>query len=111
MIINFKYLGQGGGSSSGGGMTSGDVETLIESYNYVNSGQVETQITGKGYVTSADFEEATEVISEALNDLNERATPVTITTAITSGSTDEEVPSAKAVYEELGGIETLLSQI
>ena len=51
MIINFKYLGQtGGGSSSGGGMTSGDVQTLIESYNYVNSGQVETQITNKGYV-------------------------------------------------------------
>ena len=50
MIINFKYLGQTGGSSSGGGMTSGDVQTLIESYNYVNSGQVETQITNKGYV-------------------------------------------------------------
>ena len=91
MIINFKELGAGQG-----GMSSGDVQSIIESYNYVGA---------------TDFEEANEVISTALNDLNERVTPVTITTTINSGSTDEEVPSAKAVYEELGNIETLLSQI
>lgn len=34
-----------------------------------------------------------------------------ITTAITSSSTDAQVPSAKAVYDIVGDIETLLSQI
>ena len=34
-----------------------------------------------------------------------------ITTAITSSSTDAQVPSAKAVYDQIGNIETLLSQI
>lgn len=87
MIINFKQLGQSGGGQ-GGGISSGDVQTIIESYNYVNSGQVETQIINKGYVASTD-----------------------ITTTITSASTDTEIASAKAVYTELGNIETLLSQI
>ena len=34
-----------------------------------------------------------------------------ITTSVTSASTDSQVPSAKAVYNALGDIETLLSQI
>ena len=34
-----------------------------------------------------------------------------ITTSISSGSTDSQVPSAKAVYDIVGNIETLLSQI
>lgn len=34
-----------------------------------------------------------------------------ITTAVTSSSTDSEIPSAKAVYDIVGNIETLLSQI
>lgn len=34
-----------------------------------------------------------------------------ITTSITSSSTDAQVPSAKAVYDIVGNIETLLSQI
>lgn len=34
-----------------------------------------------------------------------------ITTSITSSSTDAQVPSAKAVYDTIGDIETLLSQI
>ena len=34
-----------------------------------------------------------------------------IVTAITSSSTDSQVPSAKAVYDVIGDIETLLSQI
>lgn len=34
-----------------------------------------------------------------------------ITTSITSGSTDSQIPSAKAVYDIVGNIETLLSQI
>ena len=34
-----------------------------------------------------------------------------ITTAITSSSTDAQVPSAKAIYDIIGDIETLLSQI
>jgi hypothetical protein len=34
-----------------------------------------------------------------------------ITTSITSSSTDAQVPSAKAIYDIIGDIETLLSQI
>ena len=34
-----------------------------------------------------------------------------ITTSITSASTDSQVPSAKAVYDIVGNIETLLSKI
>ena len=34
-----------------------------------------------------------------------------ITTSISSSSTDSQVPSAKAVYDIVGNIETLLSQI
>ena len=34
-----------------------------------------------------------------------------ITTSISSSSTDSQVPSAKAVYNSIGDIETLLSQI
>lgn len=36
---------------------------------------------------------------------------VDVTTTITSGSTDSQVPTAKAVYDVVGDIETLLSQI
>ncbi len=101
MIIDFRFLGQNGGSQ-GGGVTSGDVQSIVESYNYVNSGEVETQITEKGYLTSADtqiyltsadtqgfvstsdFEEATEVISTALNDLNTRVASAVTSTNITN---------------------------
>ena len=34
-----------------------------------------------------------------------------ITTSVTSESTDAQVPSAKAVYDIVGNIETLLSKI
>ena len=34
-----------------------------------------------------------------------------ITTSVTSSSTDSQIPSAKAVYDAIGDIETLLSQI
>lgn len=33
------------------------------------------------------------------------------TTAVTSASTDNEIPTAKAVYDIVGNIETLLSKI
>lgn len=36
---------------------------------------------------------------------------VDVTTTITSGSTNSQVPTAKAVYDVVGDIETLLSQI
>lgn len=36
---------------------------------------------------------------------------VDITTTITSASTNSQVPTAKAVYDVVGDIETLLSQI
>ena len=36
---------------------------------------------------------------------------VDVTTTITSGSTNSQVPTAKAVYDVVGDIETLLSEI
>lgn len=115
MIIDFRFLGQ-----NGGGMSSGDVQTLIEGYHYVNSGEVETQITEKGYLTSADtqiyltsadtqnfltsadtqnfvgvadFETATEVISTALNDLDTRITN------IPTGSTGSSSSNARILFD------------
>ena len=61
--------------STGGGITSGEVQSMIDS-----------SISGKVDTTA-------------------------ITTSITSGSTDSQIPSAKAVYDQLGYVETLLSQI
>lgn len=67
MIIDFRFLGQNGGSQ-GGGVTSGDVQSIVESYNYVNSGEVETQITSKNYVTAEDIPDST--ILKSVEELN-----------------------------------------
>ena len=42
---------------------------------------------------------------------NDKINTSAIVTSITSSSTDSQVPSAKAVYDVIGDIETLLSQI
>lgn len=49
--------------------------------------------------------------SETNTLLGDKVDTSAITTSITSSSTDAQVPSAKAVYDIVGDIETLLSQI
>lgn len=54
------------------------------------------------------------IFSTNINDKNfltEVLEPSAITTSLTSESTDAQVPSAKAVYDIVGNIETLLSKI
>ena len=57
------------------------------------------------YMTSA---QTTSAITQATSD---KVSTSAITTSITSSSTDAQIPSAKAVYDIVGDIETLLSQI
>lgn len=70
--------------------------------------EIDETLSGK--VDSDVFDEKERVISIALNDLDENKldvsayTPTDITTSITSSSTDTQVPSAKAVYDKLGGL-------
>lgn len=49
--------------------------------------------------------------SETNTLLGDKVDTSAIVTSITSSSTDSQVPSAKAVYDSIGNIETLLSQI
>lgn len=54
------------------------------------------------------------IFSTNINDVNfltEVLEPSAITTSVSSESTDTQVPSAKAVYDIVGNIETLLSKI
>lgn len=57
------------------------------------------------YWTTAETQSA---ITEAVTG---KVDTTAIVTAITSSSTDSQVPSAKCVYDAIGDIETLLSQI
>ena len=60
-----------------------------------------SKINGKDMVTQGDINPNTFSLVETS----------AITTSVTSSSTDAQVPSAKAVYDIVGDIETLLSQI
>lgn len=81
---------QGGG----GGITSGEVQTMINE-----------SISGKADTSSL----ATVATSGSYNDLDNKPTIPTVTNTITSGSTD--AISSGAVYDALGDVESLLSQI
>lgn len=50
-------------------------------------------------------------VQQLRSDVNTKISTSAITTAVTSSSTDAEVPSAKCLYDTIGNIETLLSQI
>lgn len=78
-------------------------------YKNVNNGNIGNEIyypkiNGKDTLTSNS--------TWAQNNLNFSLVETSaITTSVTSSSTDAQVPSAKAVYDIVGNIETLLSQI
>lgn len=74
--------------------------------------------TLSGQSSGASVVELTQVQYDALVDKDPNtfyvitdAIGVDVTTTITSGSTNSQVPTAKAVYDVVGDIETLLSQI
>lgn len=82
------------------GYANNSTNTGLELQN-VNLGLYFTTINGKNiFNTSKNGNWITEVIETSA-----------ITTSVTSSSTDAQVPSAKAVYDIVGNIETLLSQI
>lgn len=73
-----------------GGITSAEVQTMI---NQSISGKMDTSV----------FDEKERVIASGFVELHESKVETSaITSSITSGSTDAEIPSAKAVYDALG---------
>lgn len=80
--------------NGGGGVTSGEVQTMIDE-----------SISGKADSSSL----AVVATSGSYSDLSNKPTIPTVTNTITSGSTD--AISSGAVYDALGDVETLLSQI
>lgn len=96
MIINFSTIGGGGGG--GTTYTAGD-------YIQISAGT----ISATGVTSEEHSEEVEGIIAGAMADLNDRIP--TIATTIDSGSTDTEAASAKAVYDIIGNVETLLAAI
>ena len=89
-------------------------DTLVSSQNIktinnesiLGSGNIDIQGGGSSYTAGDGIDITNDVIS-----VTGRVETSAITTSITSSSTDAQVPSAKAVYDIVGDIETLLSQI
>ena len=79
------------------------VKILQKTYN-------NSSATGWGYLSSINNKS---IIDNDYTKVNKFSLVETsaITTSITSSSTDSQVPSAKAVYDQIGDIETLLSNI
>ena len=77
---------------------------------YWTSAQTQSAITS---ATSGKVDTSTYNTYTAATDtsLSAKVDTSAITTSVTSSSTDSQVPSAKAVYDIVGNIETLLSQI
>ena len=103
-----------GSSGGGGGVTPEE----FEAYSAATDSRIaeDEEVTAAGLNAINDrLSEDEEVTAAGLNSLNEalsgKADTSAITTSVTSASTDAQVPSAKAVYDIVGNIETLLSQI
>jgi len=95
MIISFNTNNGGGGGTT---YTAGDYIEI--------SG---TTISATGVTSEEHSEEVEGIIAGAMEDLNGRIP--TIATTIDSASTDAEAASAKAVYDIIGNVETLLAGI
>ena len=100
-INNESILGSGNITiQGGGGVSSGEVQTMI---NAAVSGKADTSA-----VTENEY-----VVSQAINALNTgKVDTSAITTAVTSASTDSQIPSAKAVYDAIptGGTSVTVDQ-
>lgn len=83
------------------------VQISGNSYSIEDSGATKvielTQAEYDALPSSAKTSNTLFVITDAIG--------VDVTTTITSGSTNSQVPTAKAVYDVVGDIETLLSEI
>lgn len=110
MIIQFNPIGGGG---QGGGVTTGEVQTMIASAltPYYTSVQTNTAInnavSGKSdtsaltnYTTTAYTQDLELSVAGSLNLKENLSNKVTV---VTSASTDVQYPSAKAVYDALSG--------
>lgn len=94
-LENFYIANMVGSGNSESGITSGDVESMIEAslQDYYDIDEIDAALSGK-----ADSSAVTEAITAAVSG---KADTSAITTSITSASTDTQVPSAKAVYDAL----------
>ena len=75
--------------------------TSLSMYTFVNETAVDT------------LETTSKTIVGSINELKESAggSSVDIVTTISASSTDTQVPSAKCVYDLIGNVETLLSEV
>ena len=75
--------------------------TSLSMYTFVNETVVDT------------LETTSKTIVGSINELKESAggSSVDIVTTISADSTDTQVPSAKCVYDLIGNVETLLSEV
>ena len=75
--------------------------TSLSMYTFVNETEVDT------------LETTSKTIVGSINELKESSggSSVDIVTTISASSTDEQVPSAKCVYDLIGNVETLLSEV
>ena len=126
-INNESILGSGNIDIQGGGVdvvqTTGTSTTDVMSQNAVTSnfiyeinlnymlnGRYTLALQSKGKNLFIPYMTINGEKVLSTNDLSVIETSA-ITTSVTSSSTDAQVPSAKAVYDIVGNIETLLSQI
>ena len=75
--------------------------TSLSMYTFVNETEVNT------------LETTSKTIVGSINELKESSggSSVDIVTTISASSTDTQVPSAKCVYDLIGNVETLLSEV
>ena len=140
-INNESILGSGNITIQGGGMSSGEVQTMIDTSvsgkqdtlvsgtniktinneSILGSGNIIIEgggsITISSAITSGDtnavaggavydkFDEVEQVTARALNGLNEsisgKVDSSSVVTAVTSASTDSQIPTAKAVFDAI----------
>ena len=86
-------------SEIGGGISSGEAQTMIDqSISGKADSSAVTQEISAAVSGKADTSAVTEAISAATSG---KVDTTAITTSVTSGSTDSEIPTAKAVYDAI----------
>lgn len=115
---NFYNYAKFLGNASDGYGVSVSFNEGTENYMGINLNKIKTTANGTSQISTASWCRIStingkKVFSSNAANVSDFSLIETsaITTAITSSSTDAQVPSAKAVYDIVGDIETLLSQI